>query len=155
MIRLVEEDDLQALAIIYKKLYDNLDVNEQWSEESLLELLNYYYKEQKNLFFVAVSDGKIVGAIMSRIKPWFDGNRLIDTEIFVDSNFQRKSIGKKLLKKHLKEAQKLYSAKTIEIQTYGEKNSFPRSWYNNIGFYKDKIYVIMNANIKNVIEKLN
>lgn len=104
MIRKVKKSDLIKLAPIYKKLYDNADIGEYWTEESSLKLLNYWYNRQKDLFFVAVDNGNVVGAVMSGVKPWFDGNRLIDTEIFIDTSCQHKHYAKRLYKKHFEEA---------------------------------------------------
>ena len=77
MIRLVKLEDIISLAPIYKDLYDDADIGEFWSIESALKLLKYWYDKQQDLFFVAEEDGKAVGAIMSGVKPWFDGNRLV------------------------------------------------------------------------------
>lgn len=101
MIRLVKEEDIKSLALIYKNLYDDVDIGEFWSIESAEKLLNYWYDKQKDLFFVAEEDEAAVGAVMSGVKPWFDGNRLIDTEIFVAKNYQHKHLGKELYIKHL------------------------------------------------------
>jgi ribosomal protein S18 acetylase RimI-like enzyme len=54
------------------------------------------YEKQRNLFFVAEENEKVVGAIMSGVKPWFDGNRLIDTELFVDKNYQNRHLAREL-----------------------------------------------------------
>ena len=97
---------------------------------------------------------KVVGAIMSGVKPWFDGNRLIDTELFVDKNYQNRHLARELYKKHLLEAQRIYNTKVIEFHTYGDENQFPQNWYRKIGFQKDKELIIMNGNIKKVLEHL-
>lgn len=154
MIRLVCKEDIKELAPIYKELYDDADIGEFWSIESAEKLLNYWYEKQKDLFFVAEEDGKAVGAVMSGIKPWFDGNRLIDTEIFVSKNYQEQHLGKELYKKHLSEAQRIYNAKVIEFHTYGDETEFPQNWYSRIGFKKDTELIIMNANIKDVLDNL-
>ena len=154
MIRLVKLQDIKDLAIIYKDLYDDVDIGEFWSVESAEKLLNYYYDKQRDLFWVAEEDGKAIGAIMSSVKPWSNGNRLIDTEIFVAKNYQEKHLGKELYKKHLSEAQRIYNAKVIEFHTYGDESEFPQNWYNKIGFKRDKELIIMNANIEKVLEHL-
>lgn len=154
MIRLVKLEDIRSLAPIYKDLYDDADIGEFWSIESAGKLLKYWYDKQQDLFFVAEEDGKAVGAIMSGIKPWFDGNRLVDTELFVAKNYQERHLGRELYKKHLSEAQRIYKAKVIEFHTYGDENEFPQSWYKKIGFNKDKELIIMNANIEKVLEHL-
>lgn len=154
MIRNVKYDDLKTLAPIYKELYDDVDIGEYWSIENAEKLMIYWYERQKDLFFIAEEDGKAVGAVMSGVKPWFDGNRLNDTEIFVSKNYQHKNIAKKLYKKHLEEAIKKYSCTVIEFHTYGNENEFPQNWYKKIGFTKDKELIIMSANIKKVLTKL-
>ena len=103
------------------------------------------------MFFVAEEDGKAVGAVMSGVKPWFDGNRLVDTEIFVDKDYQERHLGKE---RHLLEAKRIYKAKVIEFHTYGDESEFPQSWYNRIGFKKDNELIIMNGNIEQVLQRL-
>lgn len=155
MIRLVELKDIQELAPIYKELYDDADIGEFWSIDSAEKLLAYWYDKQKDLFFVAEEDGKAIGAVVSGVKPWFDGNRLIDTEIFVAKEYQEKHLGKELYKKHLSEAKRIYDAKVIEFHTYGDESEFPQNWYSRIGFKKDNELIIMNAKIEDVLKNLD
>ena len=154
MIRLVKKSDISALAKIYKDLYDNVDIGENWTIEKATDLLTYWYDKQGDLFFVAEEDGNPVGAIMSGVKSWFDGLRLNDTEIFVSNKYQGKHIAKDLILEHLKEAKLKYNAKMIEFHTYGDENDFPQNWYNRIGFKKDNELIIMHADIENVLNKL-
>ncbi len=154
MIRLVKKSDLNDLAIIYKDLYDNADIGENWTIEKAYELLLYWYDKQKDLFFVAEEDNKPVGAVVSGIKSWFDGLRLIDTEIFVSQEYQGKHIAKNLMLIHLKEAKIKYNVNVIEFHTYGAEDEFPQNWYNRIGFKKDEELIIMSANVENVLNKL-
>lgn len=155
MIRLVKLEDIKSLAPIYKELYDDADIGEFWSVESAEKLLNYWYDKQQDLFFVAEEDGKAVGAVMSGVKPWFDGNRLVDTEIFVAKDYQERHLGRELYKRHLSEAQRIYKAKVIEFHTYGDESEFPQNWYKRIGFKRDKELIIMNADIGQVLEYLD
>ena len=154
MIRLVKKEDIKYLAPIYKELYDDADIGEDWSIEKCEELLNYWYNKQGDLFFVAIEDGKPVGAIVSGIKSWFDGLRLVDGEIFVSKEYQEKYIGKQLMIEHLKQAKIKYNAKVMEFHTYGDETEFPQNWYNRIGFKKDNELIIMNGEIEEVLDKL-
>ena len=154
MIRLVKEKDIKQLAPIYKDLYDDADIGENWTIEKSEELLTYWYNKQADLFFVAEEDGKAVGAIMSGVKSWFDGLRLIDTELFVSKDYQKKHIGRELMLEHLKQAKIKYNVKMIEFHTYGDETEFPQKWYSRIGFKKDEELIIMNADIENVLNKL-
>ena len=154
MIRNVKKTDIKVLAPIYKELYDNADIGEYWTIESAEKLLNYWYDKQQDLFLVAEEDNEVVGAIMSGIKPWFDGNRLIDSEIFVSQKYQGKHIAKDLFVSHLKKAKELYDVKTMEFHTYGDEEEFPQCWYNRIGFKKDNELIIMSGNVDDVLVKL-
>lgn len=154
MIRLVEKSDLEELARIYKELYDNADIGENWTLDKAYDLLMYWYEKQKDLFFVDIEDGAPVGAIVSGVKAWFDGLRLIDTEIFVSTKCQKKHIGRGLMLAHLKEAKIKYNVSMIEFHTYGGENEFPQNWYNRIGFEKDEELIIMHANVEEVLNNL-
>ena len=91
---------------------------------------------------------------MSGVKSWFDGLRLIDTEIFVSKDYQEKHLGRALMLEHLKQAKIKYNVKTVEFHTYGDETEFPQNWYNRIGFKKDEELIIMNANVEEVLDKL-
>jgi len=154
MIRNVELRDIEELAPIYKELYDDADIGEFWTIENAKKLLKYFYDRQKDLFFVAEEDGKAIGAVMSNLKPWFDGYRLNDTEIFVSKNYQHRHIANDLYKKHLTTAKIKYDCKVIEFHTYGDENEFPQNWYKRIGFKKDEELIIMSADILEVLNKI-
>ncbi len=64
MIRLAKKEDINNLAIIYKDLYDDVDIGEFWSIESAAKLLNYWFEKQPDLFFVSEEDGKAIGAVI-------------------------------------------------------------------------------------------
>ena len=154
MIRLAKKEDIQYLAPIYKDLYDDANIGENWTIEKSTDLLTYWYNRQGDLFFVDEEDGKPVGAIMSGVKSWFDGLRLIDTEIFVSKDYQEQHIGRVLMLEHLKQAKIKYNVQTIEFHTYGDETEFPQNWYNRIGFRKDEELIIMNANVEEVLKKM-
>ena len=154
MIRNVKKSDITPLAKIYKDLYDNINIKEHWSINKSKELLTYWYKMQKDLFLVYEENGKPIGAIMSGIKPWFDGLRLVDTEIFVSTRYQHQHIGTDLLLAHLKKAKKKYNVKIIEFHTFGDENGFPENWYKKIGFKNNNELIIMNGEITHVLDEL-
>lgn len=117
-IRLVKKEDLKVLAKIYKDLYGKSILKEDWSIEKAYDLLDFFYKLQSDIFVVAEVGGKVVGAVMSIVKPWHDGNRLIETEIFVANDYQRKGIASMLFQKHFELAMEKYDAKVMEADTY-------------------------------------
>lgn len=60
-IRLVKEEDLEELAKIYKELYGESILNEDWSIEKAESMLNFFYRLQPDIFLVAEVDKKVVG----------------------------------------------------------------------------------------------
>lgn len=104
---------------------------------------------------MAEVDGKVVGAVMSIVKPWHDGNHLIETEIFVANDYQRKGIASRLFHEHFKLAMEKYDAKIMEANTYQEENGYPLKWYKKLGYKViDELYVI-NGDIKKAYEHLD
>lgn len=154
MIRLVKKEDIKDLAIIYKNLYDNVDIWEFWTISTATDLLNYWFDKQQDLFFVVEEDGKAVGAIVSGVKPWFDWLRLVDTELFVSKDYQEKHIWRDLMLEHLKNAKAKYNVKTIEFHTYGDETQFPQNWYNRIWFKKDDELIIMSGDVWDILNNL-
>lgn len=153
-IRTVKKTDLMQLSVIYKDLYNNSILNENWSINAAYDLLCFYYDMQPDIFLVAEIEGKTVGAVMSLIKPWFDGKRLIETEVFVSKDQQHRGIASGLFREHFRIAMDLYSVKTIDTHTYQEENGYPLKWYEKQGYKKlDKFYII-NGDIQHVYDYL-
>lgn len=151
-IRLAKITDLKPLAEIYKELYDNSVLNEHWSIEKAFQLCNFYYTKQPDLFVVAEENNSIVGAVMSLVKPWFDGNRLIETEIFVSKHYQRRGIASLLFEEHFRRAMALYNVETIEAHTYQDKDGYPLKWYLEQGYGLIDELLIINGNVRQVYE---
>lgn len=147
-LRLVKKEDLQALATIYKDLYCSSILNENWSIETAYNMLNFFYLLQPDIFIVAVDNEKVIGAVASLVKPWHDGNRLIETEIFVAKDYQHKGIGCKLFHEHFKIAMEKYNAKIIEAHTYQEDDGYPLNWYKKQGYDVIEDWYVINGNIK-------
>lgn len=151
-IRLARKEDLDELAKIYKDLYGESILNEDWSIEKSYGLLNFFYTLQADIFVVAEVDGKVVGAVMSIVKPWHDGNRLIETEIFVANDYQRQGIASRLFHEHFKLAMEKYDAKVMEAHTYQEENGYPLNWYKKQGYKVIDEWYVINGDIKEAYE---
>lgn len=153
--RVAKKEDLKYLAEIYKDLYCNSILNENWSEDTAYKLLNFFYTLRPDIFIVAEDNNKVVGAIMSLVKPWHDGNRLIETEIFVSKDYQHKGIGSKLFQEHFKKAMEKYDVKVIEAHTYQEQDGYPLNWYKKQGYEIIDNWYVINGNIKQAYEYFN
>lgn len=153
LIRLIKKEDLKILARLYCKVYTNFDVGEKWNQRSAYNLLSYWFERQPDLCFLAEYKRKVVGAFLAGIKPWWDGNHLIDGEVFVDPDYQKKGIGTELSKTIYKTAINKYNAKCFDAITFSNKKH-PLSWYKKQGFTKIKNWVLISGNLELVMKKL-
>ena len=151
-IRTAVTEDLPILSDIYNELYGNSILNENWSHEKSEALFKFFYKIQSDLFLVADVDGKAVGAVMSLVKPWHDGNRLIETEIFVATDYQKQGIASRLFREHFKIAIEKYDAQVIEAHTYQEEDGNPLKWYKKQGYKVIDSWYVINGNVKEAYE---
>ena len=152
-IRLVQKKDLTILAKVYVKTYDSLNVEEHWTTKTAYKLLEWWFKKQPDLCFLAEYDNKIVGGFFTGIKPWWDGNHLSDGEIFVHPNYQKKGIGGALSKKVYSTAIKEYNAIRFDAFTF-KLTKHPLEWYKSIGFEEISEWTMISGELKKVIKKL-
>lgn len=152
-IRLMKKSDLNTLSKIYVGVYRVFDMGEKWTQKSARDLLSFWFKVQPSLCFVAEYDNRIVGAIISYIRPWSDGNRLVAEEIFIDPLYQKRGIGTELIKKAFQKAFINYNAKTVEGVTFA-KFKHPLSWYKSLGFKEIKEWVMISGDTKKALKAL-
>lgn len=152
--RLVNEQDLPTLAKIYCTLYTKSALHENWDQASAYKLLKFFYDHNSDIFVVAENNGQAIVAIASLVKPWHDGNRLIETEVFVAEKHQHKGIGSNLFEKHFGLAMKKYNTKIIEAHTYEEPDGYPLNWYRKQGYEVIQDWFVINGEIGKVYNYL-
>lgn len=147
-------DDLDIIADEYAHYYQNSVLEEKWTKEKAKELFLYFYNHAYDLFFVAYNQDKPIGVIMTCLKPWWDGNHLEDTEIFVCEQYQKQGIAKNLFKKLFETAIEKYDANLMEAHTYEDENGFPYCWYKRLGFKTVDEWKIIRGDLKEILKKL-
>lgn len=152
-IRLIKENEIKEVAEVFKKVYNDFDVGENWDSKSATNLLKCLFDRQPDLFFIAEVEGKIVGGFVANIKPWWDGNHLVETELFVDTKYQKEGIGTKLSRKMYEEAIKKYNISTVEGATFKNKK-FPLAWHKSKGFEENKEWVLISGDPKLLLKNL-
>ena len=148
----MRKSDLKKLSEIYATVYREFDVGEKRTPKKAYVLLEYWLQRQPDLAFVAESDGKIAGGFVAGIKPWWDGNHLVDGEIFVHPEFQRKGIGGLLSMAMFRKAMKKYSARTWDTYTF--KKKYPLKWYKSLGFKEISEWTMISGDLRKASKKL-
>lgn len=133
-LRLAEEADFNALAEIYRDTYNAMDIlEERWTKEAAHKFISHFYRRQSDLFFVAEHDGIVIGAVVAGVQPWWDGNHLVEGELFINRRYEKTEIVKRLLKKLLIHARDKYKA--VAWDTIMPNNdTHPLASYKQIGF---------------------
>lgn len=152
-IRPVLAQDLEILAELYVKTYEHFDVGERWEKPAALELLKYWLDRQPDLAFLAETDGAISGAFFAAVKPWWDGAHLVDGELFVDPNLQKRGVGTQLSIKMFEEAIEKHGAHVWDTYTF--RNSVhPLSWYKSLGFDEIEEWIMISGDLEGALKKL-
>lgn len=152
-IRPLKKEEISAVASIYTEAFNKAGINEKWTQEKAEEFMNWWFKHQPDLFFVAIYKGQLIGGIVAGIKPWWTGRNLVDGELFVHPDFQKQGIGKELLRALLEEAIRKYEI--IEFESLADKShEFPLSWYRKLGMGETTL-VHIAGKPKDILKKLN
>lgn len=153
-IELTSFDQLPELASIYVRSLE-FNADEHWTDKSALRLLSDWHRRQPELFFTASADAQIMGGFVVGVRPWWDGNHLVDGELFVDPRYQKRGVAGALLRHTLQVAQAKYSP-LLTWDTYTFRNDdFPLTWYKRIGFAEIEEWVMIRAQVTNVLTKLS
>ena len=156
IIREINIEDLNDLAIIYCKSFNVYNAGKKWAwtQESSYELLKYWFDKPQGLRFLAQVGDRIMGAFVTEVRPsWDRNNHLVDGEIFIDPEFQNKGIGSELMRVVFEAAIEKYDAKSFYSNTF--KNSeHPLRWYKKLGFVEVNDVSIISGNLKEVVDKL-
>jgi GNAT superfamily N-acetyltransferase len=133
-IRKVRKRDLLELSRVYAQIYRKHDVGERWSAPAAQKMLGWYLKSTPDLAYLAEYKGKIVGGFFVVLKPYWDGNHLIEGEIFVHPGYQKRGIGSMLMERVLARSIKKHNA--IVWEPFVFSWDYPLKWYRSLGFKK-------------------
>jgi GNAT superfamily N-acetyltransferase len=151
-IREVKLRDLGGLSTVYSQVYGAFDVGEHWTKGSAYKMLKYWLERDPDLAFLAERDGRIIGGFLVGVKPWWDGNHLVDGEIFVHPDYQKAGVGTQLLKFVTDYARKKYGA--VRFDTYTVRGKYPVKWYKSLGFSEIKEWIMISADSKKLSRAL-
>ena len=148
-----DKEDLDDLANIYTAVYQAFDVGERWSFDSSHQLMAYWLKRQPDLFYVAEVEENVVGGFVGGIKPWWDGNHLVDGEVFVHPDYQKRGIATELSKKVYRTAIEKYDVTRTDGTTFSDRK-FPLEWHLKHGFQRVANWTIISGDIRKILNSL-
>jgi len=94
-IRKATKKNFETIARLINKEYSKHPYNEPWKKENAIRTLNYFSKIGS--IRVLINVNKIIGFIIFRIENYNDRDAIMIEELIVDSDFQGKGFGKKLI----------------------------------------------------------
>ena len=152
IIKLIKPKDSEELAEVYVRAFKKR--REKWTKKRAKELIASYLKKQPDMVFMAQRGNKIVGGFLCLIKPWWNGNHVVETELFTDPKFQKLGIGNELFKTLLKKADKRYRATVFEGITFSN-TKFPMSWYGRLGLKRVNGLMLIDGKIGPILKKIS
>lgn len=131
--RLATSADLDALADIYARCLTGAPGNEQWTPAAARAFLQMWLERRPELFFVAEVDGVLVGGNVGDIKPYFDGNRFTDGEMFVEPAVRHLGIARLLMQRSIETACRVHNVVAKETLANGN-SQVVLDWFLRLGF---------------------
>ncbi len=130
---------IPLLAEPYARHYNEAGLDEHWSNEDVINMLNWHLKQNLGHFFLVkwardVQTGEEfpIGFITAYLKPYQSGAMLWDGEIFVLPEFQKYGVGSELFQGLLTLAKK-QNVELFEALTYRDENGFPCKLWEKYG----------------------
>ena len=158
LVHWIQNEDLPAISEAYARYYSESVLHEPWTAEKVADLLRYSSTKQPDLFFAAYDEqGAPEGFILSFVRPFSDGNHLVDTEVFVDPTLplaRRSFAAKGLIVKLLETAIRDVHAMAIGGFAYENENGFPLNMYQKMHMTEDRDLKMIVGSIPEILKKI-
>lgn len=152
-IRLFNKKDLDEVVSLVINIYKKENKKEIWTKDMAEKYILMHYRMNKELCFVAVENQKIIGIGLCMLKPEYTKYIIQSHILIVHSDYRRKKVATKLLKKIIIKAKNKYGIDKIE-SSVKSFTTFPISWYESIGFREKKHYTLIKANVDDVLNSI-
>lgn len=136
-IRLITENDINALAAALSKAYSESPWNEKWDDEKAVRRVSAILSGYCALGLAAVDNDEIIGGLLGYVDPYADEDFFFVSELFVIPERKKQGIGRKLLaelEKYIKER----NARCIQLISIPHNLPF----YEKCGLSKDGVSLL-------------
>lgn len=138
MIRKMTNSDIRACAEILCAVYNNDMWQCNWTMETGTAYLEDYFNADKFVGFVLEEDDRIIGAMFSHEKIWWNNSELYVDEMFIQPEHQRKGCGSMLIKA----AEEYVSDKKLAGLTLCTNKYAPAPEFYRRNGFKDNEYIL-------------
>ena len=149
-IRAIKSADVPELAAGYLEAFALVDPSEKWSRAAVERMIEFFLRTQPDLAFLGEAEEELMGGIFGLAKPWWDGVHLVQTELFIAPEFQKRGFGAALFQHFLKAAKSKYKAAKMESITFNDLE-FPAAWYKKLGFADKNDWKVIVADIDELL----
>ena len=142
-IRTIAESDLNAISQLYVSVFSSSPWNEYWEYQWAYERLNWIYQSQGCAGLLSLDEDKIIGATLGYFVPFKGKKRFKVVEFFIDTNYQNRGIGTKLLRQLELNLKDNYDF----VLLLTAKNTDAESFYLNRNYLRDDKLVLLRREI--------
>ena len=140
-IRKTREKDFKGMIKLFIEEYAKPPYKDKWTKKEAIKSIKSEVK--KGISYIAKDDKKIV-VFITVTKETPGKIYLFIENLVVDSNYQRKGIGKRLVE----QIEKKYKKKNTIISLSVNKNSPAYKFYKRLGYRENKVNVNMGKKLK-------
>ena len=142
-IRKAGKKDLKEVAELMINEYSKPPFKENEPIKNVLKSLKFYYNKAK--INIAEEDKKIIGVVVFQIEQWWEGQVIIIQDLAVNEKFQKKGVGKSLMKF----VERYALNKNVKRIYFGtNKKSSAIKFYKKLGYKIVKGKISMSKKLK-------
>lgn len=144
---------IPELSNAYLSAFESVKSRERWTPEAAASLIEFYYGIQGDLLFIAKEGAATLGGPIGIVKPWWDGNHLIEVELCVKAEHQKQGMDKALLVYLLATAIDQHDVIHVDSITFRHLK-YPLCWYRKLGLVENKQLTLISGDARIMRKRL-